>query len=119
RAGGTFGALVTTVQDDRRPPVTSVRTPLPAISISAVKAPIAPIVHITATPKVVNSTDATVASRKAPTNRVRTDAQVAAPPKAARRTAASSARDRRRKCDSWAAKSATSPASASSIPFVI
>src|SRR6266404_1048198 len=71
------------------------RTPLPAISISAVKAPIAPIVHITARPKVVNSTDATVVSRKAPTNRVRTDAQVAAPPKAARRTAASSARDRR------------------------
>jgi hypothetical protein len=50
-----------------------------------VKAPIAPIVHITARPKVVNSTDATVVSRKAPTNRVRTDAQVAAPPKAARR----------------------------------
>ena len=56
---------------------------------------------------------------QAPTNGVRTDAQVAAPPKAARRTAASSARDRRRKCDSCTARIATLPASASSIPFVI
>ena len=93
------------------PAATSARTPLPAISISVVKAPIAPIVHITARPNAVNSTEATVASRKAPTNRVRTDAQVAAPPKAARRTAASSARDRRRKCDSCAAGNATSSAS--------
>ena len=48
---------------------------------------------------------------QAPTNGVRTDAQVAAPPKAARRTAASSARDRRRKCDSCTARSATLPGS--------
>jgi hypothetical protein len=51
--------------EDLRPAATSARTPLPAINVSAVNAPIAPIVHITARPKVVNSTDATVASRNA------------------------------------------------------
>jgi hypothetical protein len=105
--------------EERLLAATSARTPLPAISISMVKATIAPIVHITARPKVVNSTEATVASRKVPTKRVRTDAQVAAPPKAARSTAASSARDRRRRCDNCAARSAISPALAPSINFVI
>jgi len=56
--------LLHSCSEDRRPAATSARTPLPAISISAVKHPIAPIVHITARPKVVNRTDATVASRR-------------------------------------------------------
>jgi hypothetical protein len=38
------------------------------------------MVHATAMPNVVNNTEATVASRKAPTKSVKTDAQVAAPP---------------------------------------
>ena len=45
---------------ERRLAATSARMPLPAISISAVYAAIAPIVQITASPKVVNSTEATV-----------------------------------------------------------
>jgi hypothetical protein len=57
---------------------TSARTPLPAVSISAACAPIAPGVQTMARPKLVNSTEAIVASRKAPTNRVRIEAQVAA-----------------------------------------
>src|SRR6516165_1755714 len=56
--------LLHSCSEDRRPAATSARTPLPAISISAVKHPIAPIVHITARPKVVNRTDAKVAYRR-------------------------------------------------------
>jgi hypothetical protein len=52
--------------DDRRPAATSARTPLPAISISVVNAPIAPIVHITARPKVVNSTEVCFSTEAGP-----------------------------------------------------
>src|SRR5215471_9914299 len=81
------------------------RTPLPAISISVVKAAIALIVATIAIPKVVNNTEATVALRKAPTKSVKTDAQVEAAAIAPSTTAISSAIDRRRRCESCCASS--------------
>ena len=86
--------------EERRPAATSARTPLPAISISTVNVVIAPMVHATASPNVVNSTEAMVASRKARTKSGKTEAHVPAPPMAPRTTAASSAMDFRRRCDS-------------------
>ena len=61
---------------------------------------------------IYTSTVATVASRKAPTNSVKTDVQVAAPPIAPRTTAASSAIDLRRRCNSCSVSAARSSTAA-------
>ena len=62
-----------------------------------VNATIALIVQTIASPKVVNNTEATVELRNAPTNSVKTDAQVAAAAIAPSTIAASSAIERRRR----------------------
>jgi hypothetical protein len=93
--------------------------PLPAIIISVVKAAIALMVQTIARPKVVNNTEATVELRNAPTNSVKTEAQVAAAPMAPSTTAASSAIERQRRRKSCRARSALSSGSACSIDLVI
>src|SRR5881227_1709762 len=75
------------------------------------------IVQPIASPKVVNNTEATVELRNAPTNSVKTDAQVAAAPVAPSTTAASSAIERQRRRKSCQARSAVSSELACSIDF--